>query len=35
MVYVYLGEFLTPEKRDSYLLLLELFWSLGMIASPG
>jgi len=35
MVYVYLGEFLTPSKRDSYLLFLELFWALGMMVGPG
>lgn len=35
MIYVYLGEFLTPDKRDSYLLLLEIFWVLGMILNPG
>ncbi|XP_060835783.1 synaptic vesicle glycoprotein 2B-like [Rhopalosiphum padi] len=35
MVYVYLGEFLTPSKRDSYLLFLELFWAFGMMVGPG
>lgn len=35
MIYVYLGEFLTPDKRDSYLLGLEIFWALGMIVGPG
>ncbi|XP_001947988.2 synaptic vesicle glycoprotein 2B-like [Acyrthosiphon pisum] len=35
MVYVYLGEFLTPSKRDSYLLFLELYWALGMMVGPG
>lgn len=35
MIYVYLGEFITPKKRDSYLLCLEIFWILGMIAGPG
>ena len=35
MVYVYLGEFLMPSKRDSYLLFLELFWALGMMVGPG
>ncbi|XP_060860428.1 synaptic vesicle glycoprotein 2B-like [Metopolophium dirhodum] len=35
MVYVYFGEFLTPSKRDSYLLFLELFWALGMMVGPG
>jgi len=35
MVYVYFGEFLTPSKRDSYLLFLELFWAFGMMVAPG
>lgn len=35
MVYVYFGEFLTPSKRDSYLLFLELFWAFGMMVGPG
>ncbi|XP_025191568.1 synaptic vesicle glycoprotein 2B-like [Melanaphis sacchari] len=35
MVYVYMGEFLIPSKRDSYLLFLELFWAFGMMVGPG
>lgn len=35
MVFAYLGEFLEPRKRDSYLSRLELFWTFGIIALPG
>ncbi|XP_050528013.1 synaptic vesicle glycoprotein 2B-like, partial [Daktulosphaira vitifoliae] len=35
MIYVYLGEFLTADKRDGYLLGLEIFWAIGMIVCPG
>ncbi|XP_050440075.1 synaptic vesicle glycoprotein 2B-like [Adelges cooleyi] len=35
MIYVYFGEFLTGDKRDAYLLILEVFWALGMAAGPG
>ncbi|VVC27914.1 Major facilitator superfamily,Major facilitator superfamily domain,Major facilitator, sugar transporter- [Cinara cedri] len=35
LIYVYFGEFLTPDKRDAYLLFLEIFWVAGMIVGPG
>ncbi|XP_025417037.1 synaptic vesicle glycoprotein 2C-like isoform X2 [Sipha flava] len=35
MIYVYFGEFLSPNKRDIYLLSLEIFWVLGIIAGQG
>lgn len=35
LIYVYFGEFLTADKRDGYLLFLEIFWVAGMIVGPG
>lgn len=35
MIYVYFGEFLSPNKRDIYLLSLEIFWVLGMVTGQG
>ncbi|KAL1132273.1 hypothetical protein AAG570_010230 [Ranatra chinensis] len=35
LVFAYMGEFLYPEQRDTLLLSLELFWSLGLTYIPG
>lgn len=34
VVFAYLGEFLTDNKRDKALSSLEFFWTLGIISEP-